>query len=221
MAFLDFLFGSGDKYKKHETGSPEQTAFHSSLMQQLQQSLQGGGGYNQAQGYLNSLLNPGSGAYEQFSQPYLQQFNEQVLPGIAERFAGGGALSSSGFGQALGGAGAGLQSQLAQLFSQLQGNAAQQQLGNFSNLTQLGLGYKPFDYEKQEGSAGFFGPALGAFGTALGGPLGGLAAGAIGSGISTLFKGKNQQNPAQNTNPLASTFSNMNTGFSLPAFMQR
>jgi hypothetical protein len=124
--------------------------------------LKPGGGYQGAQNYYNSLLGNPEEAYQQFSQPYMQQFNEQILPGIAEKFAGQGALSSSGFGQALGGAASGLQSQLAQLFSALQGQAAGQQYGQFNNMAGLGLGYSPFTYHEQQGSEGALMPLLGA-----------------------------------------------------------
>ncbi len=187
-SFKDWLFGSEDKLKKVETGTKDQTGLHNDILGQLKSMLQPGGGFSNANDYFNNLLNPESGSYDEFSQPYLQQFQEQILPMISERFAGRGALSSSGFGQALGGAGAGLQSQLAQLFSQLQGQAAGRQQGQFQNLSQTGLGYSPFAYEKQQGSGGFLGPLATGIGGAFGGPLGAALGGALGGGISSLFK---------------------------------
>ena len=185
-SFGDFLFGSPDKMKKMDTGTKQQMQFGGKdLISMLQQMMQGGGGLNLANQYQQNLLGQGPEAFNQFSAPYLQQFEEQMLPQIAERFAGGGALSSSGFGQALGGASAGLQSNLAQLFSQLQQQAAQGQQSQFQNLSQVGLGYSPFAYNQQQGSGGFLAPLLGGIGTALGGPIGG----AIGGGIGSLFKG--------------------------------
>ena len=182
----DWLFGTKDKMKKIPTGTKEQQAFHNSLLAQAQGMLQQGGGYNRAQQFNQNILNPDSGAFDQFASPYLQQFQEQILPKIAEQFAGAGALSSSGFGQALGGAGAGLQSQLAQLFSQLQQNAVGQEYGQFNQLSQTGLNYQPFAYTQKPGSAGMLGPLAAGIGTALAGPLGGMAA----SGISSLFTKK-------------------------------
>lgn len=155
----DFLFGSGNKLKKLPTGTAAQQQFGGQdLIGLLQQMLGQGGGLQQANQYDQSLLGNPQEAYNQFSSPYLQQFQEQIAPRIAEQFAGMGALSSSGFGQALGGAGAGLQSQLAQLFSQLQGQAAGRQQGQFQNLSQVGLGYSPFAYNEKQGSQGFLGP---------------------------------------------------------------
>lgn len=180
----DWIFGTPDKLKKVATGTPEQQGLHSNILNQLQQMIQSGGGYNLAQNYNKSILQPGQEGFNQFAQPYMQQFNEQVLPGIAERFAGAGALSSSGFGQALGGAASGLQSQLAQLFSQLQQQAAQSEYGQFNQMANQGLNYQPFAYQQKQGTAGMLGPLATGLGTALGGPLGGALAG----GISSLFK---------------------------------
>jgi hypothetical protein len=165
MDLKDWLFGSGPDLKKKPTGTQAQQQFGGNdLIQLLQQMMGQGGGLNSANQYDQGLLQgnqgqPGS-AYDQFSSPYLQQFQEQVLPQIAERFAGQGALSSSGFGQTLGGAGAGLQSQLAQLFSQLQGQASGRQQNQFQNLSQIGLGYSPFAYHEKQGTTGFVAPYL-------------------------------------------------------------
>jgi hypothetical protein len=180
--FSDWLFGSPDKLKKVATGTPEQQGLHNNVISQAMGLSQGG--YQHAQDYYNSLFEPGNQAYENFASPFMNQFEEQILPQIAERFAGGGALSSSGFGQALGGAGAGLQAQLAQLFAGLQSKAAESQTNQYNQLTQYGLNYQPFAYNKQQGSQGMLGPLATGLGTALGGPLGGALAG----GISSLFK---------------------------------
>jgi hypothetical protein len=157
----EWLFGSSPKIQKKATGTAAQQQFGGQdLMSLLQQMMGQGGGLQQANQYDQSLLGNGQEAFNQFSAPYLQQFQEQILPMIAERFAGGGALSSSGFGQAVGGAGAGLQSNLAQLFSQLQGQAAGRQQGQFQNLSQIGLGYSPFAYHEKQGTTGFAAPFL-------------------------------------------------------------
>jgi hypothetical protein len=191
MSFSDFLFGSSDKLKKVPTGTSEQQALHNQLLAQAMGMGQGGGGYNNANQYYNRLLGPNQQeAYNQFAAPYMQQFQEQVLPGIAERFAGGGALSSSGFGQSLGGAASGLQSQLAKLFSDLQGQAAQSQYNQYNQLTNTGLNYQPFAYHQIPGQQGLLGTALGAAASAFGGPLGGALGNAAVTGIGNLFKGR-------------------------------
>ncbi len=189
------LFGGGgkggssgtkkEKLKKVPTGTPEQEQFGQDLMAMLQGMRQPGGGYDLANQYNNSLLGPNQQeAYNNFSSPYLQQFQEQVLPMIGERFAGAGALSSSGFGQALGGAGAGLQSQLAQLFSGLQQQAAGQQYGQFNQMANTGLNYQPFAYYQKPGGA-----------TQAGGFMQGFDPSSL-SGIFDMFKGQGGGNPA-------------------------
>jgi hypothetical protein len=173
----DWLFGSSPKLKKKATGTAQQQQFGGQdLIAMLQQMMGQGGGLQQANQYDQGLLGQGPEAFNQFSQPYLQQFQEQIAPRIAEQYAGAGALSSSGFGQALGGAG--LSSQLAQLFSQLQGQASGRQQGQFQNLSQIGLGYSPFAYHERQGSTGFVSPFLtglaqgGAFNGGGGSPIG-------------------------------------------------
>lgn len=185
-SFNDFLFGSSDKLKKVPTGTPQQQGLHNNILSQAMGLANGG--YQQSQDYYSSLFQPGNQAYEQFASPFMNQFEEQILPQLAERFAGSGALSSSGFGQALGGAGAGLQSQLAQLFAQLQSQAAGAQTNQYNQLSQTGLNYQPFAYQNQKGSGGFLAPLLGGVGAAMGGPIGGALGQGLGGGISNLFK---------------------------------
>lgn len=181
MNFGEWLFGSSDKLKKIATGTKEQQGLHNSILGQAMGMQGSGGGYDLANQYFNNFLgNNQQQAFDQFSAPYMQQFQEQMLPQIAERFAGAGALSSSGFGQSLGGAASGLQSQLAALFSQLQSQAAGQQYGQYNQLAQTGLNYQPFAYHKQQGSMGMFGPLMAGLGVGMG-P-------ALGAKIGNLFK---------------------------------
>ncbi len=172
----EWLFGSSPKLQKKPTGTAQQMQFGGQdLISLLQQMMGQGGGFQQANQYDQGLLQGGpgdQGAFDQFASPYLQQFQEQIAPKIAEQFAGAGALSSSGFGQALGGAGAGLQSQLAQLFSQLQQGAAGRQQNQFQNLSQLGLGYNPFAYHEKPGSTGALIPIATGFAQGFGSSVG-------------------------------------------------
>jgi hypothetical protein len=195
--FSEWLFGSPDKLKKIDTGTKQQQGLHNNILAQAMGMGQQGGGYDLANQYYNNFLGGNQQeAFNQFSAPYLQQFQEQILPRIAERFAGAGALSSSAFGQSLGGAASDFQSQLAQLFSNLQQQAAGQQYNQYNQLAQTGLGYQPFQYIQKEGSGGLFAPLLAGLGLGLGGPLGA----GIGSGIGSLFKPKAAANPISGGN---------------------
>jgi len=184
---LGLFSGGDDEFGELANGTPEQQALHSQILAQAMGMNQQGGGYQNAQNYYNRFLGGNQQeAYNQFASPYLQQFNEQILPQIAERFAGAGALSSSGFGQSLGGAAAGLQSKLAQLFSDLQGQAASSLTNQYNQLSQTGLNYQPFSRTQKEGSMGFGNTFL----TGLTGQVGKATGNALGKRIEDLFKPK-------------------------------
>ena len=98
-------------------------------------------------------------------QAAMSQFNQDVVPGIAERFTAGGAGSqrSSAFQQAMGGAGAGLQERLASM----QQGFNMQNRGNEVNrlMSMLQMGSQPqFD-------TNFIPPEQG-FGSSIAGGLG-------------------------------------------------
>ncbi len=160
---FDFIFGKKEKLEKFETMSPQQQQLLSSILQQLGGEGQLGQGYEQGLQQLMQMMDPSSEAQQRFADPYMQQFQQQTVPGLAERFAGmggsatGGALSSSGFGQALGGAAAGLQSQLAGLKSGLQHQAIGDILGQYGKMAQTGLGGQPFGYQRKQSQPGLMG----------------------------------------------------------------
>ncbi len=133
------------------------------------------GGYGDAMSLLQQYLNPQSDIYQNFEKPYLQEFEQQTIPGLAERFAGmgamGGGLSSSGFGQALGAAGSNLQTQLAQMKQQYQRQSINDLLGQYNQLANRGLGAKSFEnvYDPgTQGQMGVGGNMLNAAATGLG-----------------------------------------------------
>lgn len=169
-----FLFGSKDKTKQLPTLTPQQQQTLSTVLSQLGLMGGPGGNYAGAQNYLGQMISGSPEAYQRFAAPYQTQFQEQTLPGIAERFAGlggglgGGALSSSGFGQALGGAANQFQSNLAGLYAQLQQQAAGQALGQYNQLANLGLGTRGFENIYQPGSTGLFGGAASGLSQGLG-----------------------------------------------------
>lgn len=153
MALFDFLFGS-DKMKKVDTMTKEQQSILNNLMRMLSPQGQLGQGYQQGLGLQQQYMDPNSEAVNQFTQPYMNEFNQQTVPGLAERFSGmgamGGGLSSSGFGQALSSAGGNLQSQLAQLKAGLGQQAAQSLMGQYGQMSGQGLSAQPFGYAKPQ-----------------------------------------------------------------------
>ena len=136
----DALFGQSPGFLQLDRYTPDQ-------QQVLMQLLQGG---------MNNTQNPTAG-FAPIRQQALNEFNQQVVPGLLERFTAGGgygsnALSSPALAQQLGSAGTGLESMLA---------AQQAQYGlqnqNFG-LKQLGLGLSPqFDYAQTPGTRGLVG----------------------------------------------------------------
>lgn len=124
------IFGGGGGeggYSQTSTKTRGQRKQQNTALRQWQELA--GGGYENAIGLLTSMLDPDSETYKNFEAPYLQQFNQQIIPGIMEQFAGldpmGSGLSSSGFAQSLGAAGANLQTSLASLKENLRQQGAQ------------------------------------------------------------------------------------------------
>jgi hypothetical protein len=154
------LFGSKNKLSKLPTKTKEQQAFQGNILQQAMGMQGQGGGYGNALNYWQDLLNPQSASYNDFAAPYMNEFEQQTVPRLADRFAGygntSGALSSSGFAQALGGAGAGLQAKLAALKAGLQQQAAGALTNQFNNLAGIGLSDQ-FAYGSQPGGGGVVG----------------------------------------------------------------
>ncbi len=172
--------------------------------------------YQQGQGYLSNILNqnPYDPQFlEQFQKPYMREFQEQTVPGLAERFSSLGARNSSAFGQALGSAGASLAERLASLAGgigmqrQQMGQEAAGQAFNYAQLPfnqeyerqglnlkrqNLALGTQPFQYHVTPGQqaspgmgSGFSNAAL-KYGTE--GILGGIQnSGGIGNWWKSLF----------------------------------
>jgi hypothetical protein len=172
-SITEFLFGKGDKNKQQNVLTGDQNNFLSQLFQQLGGLGGEGGGMNNAMGLLQQYLDPNSDIYKNFEQPYLNEFNQQTIPGIAERFAGlgggmGGGLQSGAFGQALSSAAGNLQSNLAQMKSGMQRNAIGDIFGQYNQMSNQGLGTRAFENQYQPGNTGFVGNAI----TGLTGGLG-------------------------------------------------
>ncbi|MFP3859222.1 MAG: hypothetical protein ACLFUW_00220 [Bacteroidales bacterium] len=114
-----------------------------------------------------------------FEAPFKRQFQEETVPGLAERFSGlgAGAQRSSAFQQALGGAGASLAENLAAL------NAQQQQNAIMPLLQILGMNTEGL----VEKSKPWWQEALVGLSGGLGQGLGSLATGGLSSGLGSLF----------------------------------
>src|SRR4051812_1940185 len=107
MGIFDNFFGKEESYKQVPTKTPQQMGLLNSNIKQTKQLQEGG--YGDAMSILQQYLDPNSDIYSNFEKPYMQQFEQETLPGIANRYAGansmGSGLMTSGFGQSLGAAG--------------------------------------------------------------------------------------------------------------------
>lgn len=139
------------------------------------------------------------------ADPARQNFQEQTVPGITERFAGGGGLRSGAYSGQLLREGQNLEKGLSgqmsdmllqdrnyhnQLKSQAISQAQQYYMApeeekkNLLGLSGQATGTQVFQNQITPGSPSgfsqFIGPALAAAGTALGGPVGGMIGGMVG-----------------------------------------
>jgi len=157
LGLLGGFGGKKDMIRKLEAMNPEQLEHLSRQLQMLGPEGQVGQAFGQGMSGLQQMLDPSSAAYQRFEAPHLQQFEQQTVPGIAERFAGadpmGGALSSSGFGQSLSAAGGRLQTDLAGMKAGLQQNAIRDIMRQYSGMSGQAMGAQPFAYSYQPGSA--------------------------------------------------------------------
>ena len=157
---MGFFSSKKDKMKKFEQFTPEQQQLFQRIMQMTGEGSDLDQGYGDSISQLQEYLDPSSAAYQRFAAPYMQQFEQETIPGIAERFAGqgamGGALSSSGFGQALSSAGSNLQTQLAGMKTDLQRQAMNDLMQQYGGMADKGLNAQPFGYSYQQGSPSTF-----------------------------------------------------------------
>lgn len=147
MALFDFLFGGKGQNQQLPTMTPEQQQMWSQMMQTLMPGFQGG------QEFYQNIL---SGDTSAFEAPAMRQFQEQIAPDIAERYAGMGAGSSSGLNQSLAQASTDLSERLAAQRGQLQMQAA----GQATNPLMQLLSMPQFENLFQEGGEGGIGALM-------------------------------------------------------------
>src|SRR5580765_1236223 len=94
----NFLMGTPETRENVSTLRPEQEGLYNQLTQAGQQRG-AGGAFGQSADYYRDLLGNDSADFQSFAAPQLRQYNQDIVPGISEQFAGmgSGGLSSSGF----------------------------------------------------------------------------------------------------------------------------
>lgn len=194
MSFSPQMGKKPKGYEVFSTLNPQQQASLQQILSSIYQQGGAAGDITQNRGYqLGSQFNQDilGGDTSKFEAPLMREFNEKIIPGLAERFsgAGAGAQSSSAFQNALSSSGADLAERLGALRGGLQGQAADRALGyaqqpvtNVQNL--LGMNTQAFapkqmGFGKQAlvGLSGGVGQGLG---MGLTGGFGGAAAGGSG-----------------------------------------
>lgn len=197
----NFFFGSSPKMKQRSRLGPEQMG----LYNQMLASAAGpgaGGAFGTAADYYRQLLSPDSATAQAMFAPEMRRFQEEIIPGLSEQFAGMGSgnLSSSGFRNAVVNAGTDLQERLGAIRAQLQQQGAAGLLG----IGQLGVSPQYQENYAIGGQPGFLSqlaPGVGsAIGMATGGPLGA----AIGGGLGGLFNRQGNVTPGT-TSPYGGT----------------
>lgn len=147
----EFFLGSPDIRNNVSTLRKEQEPGY----QQLQNAAQGrgaGGAFGESSDYYRDLLSNDSQDYNNFAAPALRQYQEDIVPGLSEQFAGMGAggLSSSGFRNAQVQGATDLSERLGALRAQLRQSGAQ----GLQNIGQLGLGNYSQNMVTQQGQEG-------------------------------------------------------------------
>jgi len=212
------FFGSGDKHSQRPRLSKKQRPLFDQLLESLK-NPGAGGAFGTSADYYRDLLSNDSQTMEQLSAPEMRKFNEEIIPGLSEQFAGMGAggLSSSGFRNAqVQGA-----TDLAERLGSIRANLRQAGAQGLQNIGQVGLQNYSQNMVTQPGTEGFLSsvaPAIGgAIGTAVGGPLGGMLGGMAGN-----WFGGSGQKVGANSSPYGGSpkASPGGGGFQLPNFLQ-
>lgn len=224
-----FLTGSPEKRENVSNLRPEQEGLYNQLVG-AGQGPGAGGAFGNAADYYRNLMSDDSADYNAFAAPALRQYNQDIVPGISEQFAGMGAggLSSSGFRNAqVQGA-----TDLAERLGSIRANLRQAGAQGLQNIGSQGLQSYSQNMVTDPGSEGLLSTAvpavLSAAGSALGGPALGAAGYAGGQAVSNWFGGKGKQVGGNtgvygNNGPQASPTMQQpqqNTGWNPPKFGQ-
>ncbi len=165
-----FFEGTPEEHERVSNLLPEQQG----LYQQLQQSAMrpgAGGAFGDSADYYRDLLSNDSETANMMFAPETRRFNEQIIPGLSEQFAGmgSGGLSSSGFRNAAVNAGTDLSERLGAIRAQLRTQGAQGLFG----IGQQGLGNYSQDIVSKQGTQGLLQQAAPIAGKAIGAYAGG------------------------------------------------
>ena len=179
----DFFTGTPEVRENVSTLRPEQEPLY---QQAVNAGLQpgAGGAFGTSADYYRNLLGDNSADFNAFAAPQMRQYNQDIVPGISEQFAGMGAggLSSSGFRNAqVQGA-----TDLSERLGAIRANLRQAGAQGLQNIGQVGLQNYSQNMVTEPGSPGLLSNLAPAIGTGIGAAFGGPAGAGIGGGIGNV-----------------------------------
>lgn len=206
-----FMYGTPETRENVSTLRPEQEPLYEQLVN-AGQKPGAGGAFGDAADYYRNLLSDDSADYNAFSAPAMRQYNEDIVPGLSEQFAGmgSGGLSSSGFRNAqIQGA-----TDLSERLGALRANLRQAGAQGLQGIGQAGLGNYSQNMVTQPGTQGFLSQVAPAAGTAAGAYIGGPSGAAAGNQFGNWIAGKSSPYGANGpqASPTSGGFSAPNTG---------
>ena len=160
---MGFWTGEPGRIEQVSTLRPDQERLSKQLIK-AGQKKGGGGAFGDSADYYRDLLSNNSKDVAAFSAPALRQYNEDIVPGISEQFAGmgSGGLSSSGFRNAqVQGA-----TDLSERLGAIRANLRMQGAQGLQNIGQLGLQNFQENYQIP-GTEGFLQAGAKGFGQGL------------------------------------------------------
>lgn len=169
--FWESLFGKKEKNYQQSLLAPDQMQNYQQLIGASNQRG-AGGAFGQSADYYRDLLSDDSSTANAMFAPEQRRFQEQIIPDLAEQFAGmgSGGLSSSGFRNAAVNAGTDLSERLGAIRAQLRSQGA----AGLSDIGSKGLNQFSENIHRPEtfGLVGNFAEGAGqGFGKAAGGAL--------------------------------------------------
>jgi hypothetical protein len=149
------LFGQPGRFEQIQTLTPQQ--------QQLQQNIMGG--VQPGMNYYQGILGGDTSQLEKLSAPIMRQFEREIAPGIAGRFAAGNSMRGSAFQNALARAGTDVATNIGSLQANLLGQAA----GGLTGMAGLGMqpSFQPVYRPQVPGAMDFLAQGLGGMGQGL------------------------------------------------------
>ena len=168
----NFFTGTPEKRENVSTLRPEQEGLYNQAVNAGMGSG-AGGAFGSAADYYRNNLSDNPSDFNAFAAPQLRQYNQDIVPGISEQFAGMGAggLSSSGFRNAQTQGATDLSERLGAIRANLRQSAAQ----GLQGIGQVGLQNYSQNMVTEPGTQGLLPMASNAIGSGISSAIGNFA----------------------------------------------